>query len=37
MASENANREKTVKVEYLTRVEGEGGFTSGRRVGNCAK
>ena len=25
MASENANREKTVKVEYLTRVEGEGG------------
>ena len=26
MASENANREKTVKVEYLTRVEGEGGI-----------
>ena len=25
MASENANREKTIKVEYLTRVEGEGG------------
>ena len=25
MASENTNREKTVKVDYLTRVEGEGG------------
>ena len=25
MASEDANREKTVKIEYLTRVEGEGG------------
>ncbi len=25
MASEDAKREKTVKVEYLTRVEGEGG------------
>ena len=25
MASENTKREKTVKVEYLTRVEGEGG------------
>ena len=25
MASENRDREKTVKVEYLTRVEGEGG------------